>query len=113
MARNSGADANDWTRNPTDLSRLPSALRIPASSSTTNTTGSVSDDCALMRVCIRSSASRAGYQLDAENGAVRPHRRRRQRAAVRLDDRPADREAHAHAVRLGGEECVEEARAGV
>ena len=31
-----------------------------------------------------------------------------QAAAMRLDDRAADRQSHADAVRLGGEECVED-----
>src|SRR5262249_42071539 len=47
-------------------------------------------------------------QGEVERGAVARVRGGPEPPAVRFDDRAADREAHAHAARLGGEEGVEE-----
>ena len=48
-----------------------------------------------------------GLQGEAERGAASPAGLGTDVAAMRLDDRPADRQSHADAIGLGGEELVE------
>src|SRR5712664_1284266 len=50
----------------------------------------------------------AAWQLNAKRGAVRFVRWRPQPTAVRLDNGAADRQPHAHAAGLGGEEGTKE-----
>src|SRR5207247_3125191 len=47
-------------------------------------------------------------QTKVEDRAMRRIPRRPQPAAVRFDDRTADRQPHAHAARLGGEKRIEQ-----
>src|SRR5580693_3996137 len=95
-SRNSVADPKVSTRKPTESSRLRIAVRAAESSSTTNTMGASSDI----------SAASIDGKREAENRAtvrtVSP-----QLAAMRLDNRAADRQPHAQSVRLGSEEGIE------
>src|SRR5262249_45478611 len=53
-------------------------------------------------------ASAQGRDREMKGRAMLRVRRRPEPASVRLDDRTADRQAHAHAAALGGEECIED-----
>src|SRR5262245_3440899 len=99
--RKSAALAYVRTVSPTDSSSQRNDSRIARSSSTTKTIGSGGIAIPLRR-----------RQQDMEGGAARRVRRDPELPAMDLDDRAADRKPEAHAVLLGREERLEEARRG-
>src|SRR5262245_11845831 len=103
LCRNSRVDPKSITRRPTEPKRLLSASRSDSSSSMTKTT-----DCASafwFIACLR--APDREHQLKYHSMGMGAQRRKG--AAMRLDDRTADREAQAHAIGLGRVERLENA----
>src|SRR5262245_48642358 len=98
LVRNSRADAKVATLRPTERRRLWSASRIAASSSITKTMA-----CVLVMLL-----PLIGGQGEVKGGAVVAIRYRPEPPAVRLDDGAADREPHAHPIRLGRVKGLEE-----
>src|SRR5580704_4585883 len=111
--RNSAVEPNSSTCRSTERNRLLNASSTEGSSSTTNTTGralAVRGGCGprLTSRPSRLSACTDGQgELESRPGVVvagSPYA-----SSIRFDDRPADRQAHAHAVHPGREESVEQA----
>src|SRR5258708_469726 len=111
--RNSAVEPNSSTCRSTERNRRLKATRAEGSTSTTNTTGrawAARCGCGprLTSRPSRRTACPAGQgELESRPGAVvagSPYA-----SSIRFDDRPADRQAHAHAVRPGREESVEQA----
>src|SRR5881628_423024 len=98
LLRKSWVEAKAATLKPTERSRFSSERRIAASSSTTNTTASL--------VVMTTSPDRPAGQTGMLPPAIVG--RRPDPPAVGLDDRAADRESHAEALRLGRIEGVEQ-----
>src|SRR4030095_270360 len=113
-SRNTSADSNVSTRSPADIRRFPRDRRSDASSSTIETirascsvirfAGHSPRDSLAARVLSRAEASlpylrrvRRHGESDVPNGGVRPVGGGPKPATMRLDDRAADRQAHAHA----------------
>src|SRR6516162_5206917 len=97
-SRNERADGNASTEYPAARSINLSPCLTAASSSTTKTV-------------LSGIGARFGLgtgQIKAEDPADTNATRHSQAAAVRLDDRAADREPHPHAVRFGGYERLED-----
>src|SRR5262245_32620885 len=91
----------------------PSALRIPASSSTTWTVAyfPARAPIPIPRPLYRArDGGRHRRKTHAEDGAASSIAARLDAPTVRLDDRPHDRQAEAHAVLLGREERLEDLR---
>ena len=95
---NSVADPNVRTVKPAEFSKSATDSRTSGSSSTTNTMHSG----ALMRL--------AGGQGEMEHSPTWLVRYGPEPAAVRLDDRAADRQSHSDTLRLGGEKGSKQLR---
>src|SRR5262245_65338061 len=98
LVRNSRADAKVVTLRPTERRRLWSASRIAASSSTTKTVSCV----LVMPIPL------VARQGELKGRAVVAVRYRPEPPAMRLDDRAADRQPHAHPVMLSRVKGLEE-----
>src|SRR5260370_24750149 len=111
--RNSAVEPNSSPCRSTERNKLLSASRTEGSSATTKTIGrALAVRCGCGRrltICpSRLSACPDGQgELESRSGAVVV--RSPYASSIRFDDRPADRQAHAHAVRPGREESVEQA----
>src|SRR5260370_30395685 len=80
--------------------RCPGGCRRPKSDAS-----KWSSQCVVDRAARVADRRRQG---ELEDGAAWDIWRRPQSAAVRVDNRTRDRQPHAHALRLGGEECLKE-----
>src|SRR5271156_3156492 len=108
-SRNSAAEENVTAEIPADFIRRASDFRADSSSSMIATLIGIDLESPAFESVSRGHIRR-GRQHKLERRPAPGILNRLQMTAVRLDDRPHDRQTHPHAGGLGGEERVEQAR---